>query len=60
MAGSGNVLAGVAGTLLAAGLEAVKAGAMAASLQALTAERHPGPWAPDQLADWFPEVIGAF
>jgi len=58
-AGSGDVLAGVAGTLLAAGLEAVKAGAMAASLQALTAERHPGPWAPDQLADWFPEVIGA-
>jgi len=59
-AGSGDVLAGVAGTLLAAGFDAVEAGAMAASLQAVTATYHPGPWAPDQLADWFPEVIGAF
>jgi len=59
-AGSGDVLAGVAGTLLAAGVDAVEAGAMAASLQAMTAAKHLGPWAPDQLADWFPEVIGSF
>ena len=59
-AGSGDVLAGIAGTLLAAGVEAVEAGAMAASLQALTAIKHPGPWSPDQLAGWFPEVIGSF
>jgi len=59
-AGSGDVLAGVAGALLAAGLGAPLAGALAASLRALTAERHPGPWAPDQLADHFPETIAAF
>jgi len=56
-AGSGDVLAGVAGTLLAAGLELPVAGVLAASLQALTAERHPGPWAPDQLADFFPAEV---
>jgi len=59
-AGSGDVLAGVAGTLLAAGLDAPKAGAMAASLQALAATNHPGPWAPDQLADHFPATIATF
>ena len=57
-AGSGDVLAGVAATLLAAGLEAGRAGAVAASLQALAASKNPGPWAPDQLADLFPAVIG--
>jgi len=56
-AGSGDVLAGVAGTLLAAGLDAASSGAMAASLQALAASQNPGPWAPDQLADRFPDVI---
>ena len=56
-AGSGDVLAGVAGTLLAAGLDSGEAGALAASLQALAASRHPGPWAPDQLADMFPSVV---
>ena len=85
-AGSGDVLAGAAGALLAAlmkrlpggavsdpsagasrddatgvaaqaGLVAAQAGLMAASLQALTASRHLGPWAPDQLADWFPETV---
>lgn len=56
-AGSGDVLAGLAGMLLAAGLSNLDAGAAAASLQALTATRHPGPWAPDHLADWFPETI---
>ncbi|WP_022910731.1 bifunctional ADP-dependent NAD(P)H-hydrate dehydratase/NAD(P)H-hydrate epimerase [Aestuariimicrobium kwangyangense] len=56
-AGSGDVLAGVCGTLLAAGLTPLWAGALAASLQALTAEDHPGPWPPDRLAQWFPETI---
>ena len=59
-AGSGDVLAGVAATLLAAGLDAPIAGAAAASLQALTATNHPGPWAPDQLADHFPGTIATF
>ena len=59
-AGSGDVLAGVAATLLAAGMEAGRAGAAAASLQALAASQNPGPWAPDQLADMFPSVIGRF
>ena len=58
-AGSGDVLAGVCGTLLAAGVSAGWAGLLGASLQALTACRHPGPWSPDQLAGFFPEIIGA-
>jgi len=57
-AGSGDVLAGAAGMFLASGADAVMAGTMAASLQALTAVNHPGTWSPDQLADWFPETIG--
>jgi len=56
-AGSGDVLAGVAGALLAAGIEASLAGALAASLQAVTATEHPGPFAPDQLADMFPASV---
>jgi len=56
-AGSGDVLAGVVGTLLAAGLSAVQAAVGAASLQALAAAQHPGPWSPDQLADHFPQTI---
>ncbi|HMR48372.1 MAG TPA: NAD(P)H-hydrate epimerase [Arachnia sp.] len=58
-AGSGDVLAGAAGALLAAGLEPWRAGVLAASLQAMTARRHPGPLAPDALAARFPSVIGA-
>lgn len=58
-AGSGDVLAGVCGTLLAAGLPAWQAGAMGASLQALAAEWHPGPHPPDKLAEQFPMVIQA-
>ncbi|MDF1488262.1 NAD(P)H-hydrate epimerase [Tessaracoccus caeni] len=57
-AGSGDVLAGAAGSLLAAGLEPWKAGVLAASLQAMTARRHPGPLTPDALAAHFPSVIG--
>lgn len=56
-AGSGDILAGVCGTLLAAGLGAERAAVLAASLQAITASRHPGPQPPDVLASFFPDVI---
>ena len=56
-AGSGDVLAGACGTLLAAGLPAGRAGLMAASLQALTASRFSGPYPPDVQASRFPEVV---
>ena len=56
-AGSGDTLAGACGTLLAAGLGADRAAIMAASLQAITASRHPGPHPPDMLASFFPDVI---
>lgn len=57
-AGSGDVLAGAAGSLLAAGVEPWRAGVLAASLQAMTARRHPGPVTPDALAGRFASVIG--
>lgn len=56
-AGSGDVLAGICGTLLAAGLPSWKAGAMAASIQALAAQQHPGPYPPDRLAEFLPTVV---
>ncbi|QCV94478.1 bifunctional ADP-dependent NAD(P)H-hydrate dehydratase/NAD(P)H-hydrate epimerase [Acidipropionibacterium acidipropionici] len=56
-AGSGDVLAGMCGTLLATGMEARDAAVCAASLQALTATLNPGPWSPDQLANRFPSTI---
>lgn len=56
-AGSGDVLAGSAGALLAAGLPASRAGVLAASLQAIAATRSPGPILPDRLARTFPQVI---
>lgn len=59
-AGSGDVLAGVCGTLLAAGLEPHRAALAAASLQAMTASQFPGPYPPDALAEKFPTVIGNF
>lgn len=49
-AGSGDVLAGVAGTLVAAGLPAQRAGALAAGLQTRAASLMPGPRTPDELA----------
>jgi NAD(P)H-hydrate repair Nnr-like enzyme with NAD(P)H-hydrate dehydratase domain len=58
-AGSGDVLAGIAGALLAAGVEAALAGALAASVQALAAAQHPGPLPPDRLAETIPSVIGS-
>ena len=56
-AGSGDVLAGACGTLLAAGLAPWRAGVLAASLQALTASRFPGPFTPETQAARFPEVL---
>lgn len=59
-AGSGDVLAGIAGALLAAGVQAVRAGALAASLQARAASARPGPRPPDDLAAHaLPGVIAA-
>lgn len=58
-AGSGDVLAGAAGSLLSAGLEPWRAGVLAASVQAMAARRYPGPVTPDALAARFPSVIGA-
>lgn len=58
-AGSGDVLAGIAGTLLAAGLPAQRAGALAAWLQARAASEAPGPHTPEEVArDALPRVIG--
>ncbi len=56
-AGSGDVLAGICGTLLAAGLEPIWAGALAASVQALAASKRPGPWPPHEVAKVIPEVL---
>lgn len=56
-AGSGDVLAGVCGALLAAGLPAWRAGVVGASIQAITASRHPGPHPPDELARRIPEAV---
>lgn len=50
-AGSGDVLGGICAALLAAGLPADRAALLAASLQALTARRHPGPLPPHRLAE---------
>ncbi|MDR1767475.1 MAG: bifunctional ADP-dependent NAD(P)H-hydrate dehydratase/NAD(P)H-hydrate epimerase [Propionibacteriaceae bacterium] len=55
--GSGDVLSGVCGTLLATGLPAADAAVMAASLQAMTAAAHLGPLPPQTLASHFPETI---
>ncbi len=56
-AGSGDVLAGIAGTLLAAGQPAFRAGQLAASLQAHTAALNPGPLPPQDLARRLPETL---
>ena len=46
---SGDVLAGIAGALLAAGVDTLRAGALAAGLQAAAASALPGPRTPDEL-----------
>jgi len=56
-AGSGDVLAGICGTLLAAGLPPWRAAALGASVQALAATRKPGPFPPDEVAKAIPVVL---
>lgn len=56
-AGSGDVLAGVCAALLAAGSPAREAALLGASVQALTARAHPGPYPPQQLARLLPGVV---
>jgi hydroxyethylthiazole kinase-like uncharacterized protein yjeF len=56
-AGSGDILAGICGALLAAGLAPVESALAAASVQALTAELYPGPLPPQALAERMAEVV---
>jgi hydroxyethylthiazole kinase-like uncharacterized protein yjeF len=58
-AGSGDLLAGICGTLLAAGHTPCSAALLAGSIQALAAARHLGPYPPQDLARYLPEVIAA-
>ncbi len=58
-AGSGDVLGGLCAAGLAAGLGPATAGWLAASIQALTAARHPGPVPPQELARLIGRVIGS-
>lgn len=58
-AGSGDVLAGVCATLLAAGLPAREAALAAASVQAIAAAEHPGPQPPQELARRLPDLVAA-
>lgn len=57
-AGSGDVLAGIAGTLLAAKVPPLLAGAMAASVQAQAAHLMPGPHPPDEIAHAIADMLG--
>lgn len=59
-AGSGDVLAGMCAALLAAGLPPREAALAAASAQAMTADAHPGPRPPQELARLLPDVIARF
>ena len=56
-AGSGDVLAGICTTMLAAGLDPIEAAICAASIQAMTATAQPGPYPPQDLARMLPETI---
>lgn len=56
-AGSGDTLAGICATLLAAGLDARTAAMAAASVQAITARSHPGPHPPQEIARRLPDTI---
>ena len=58
-AGSGDVLSGVIGALLAAGLTPRHAAVAGASLQAMAATAHPGPRPPQDLAREFPDLIAS-
>lgn len=57
-AGSGDVLAGICATCLAAGLDPESAALAGASVQALAARRSPGPLAPQELAATLPALLG--
>lgn len=57
-AGSGDLLAGICATLLAAGVPASTAAALGASLQAVTAADLPGPVPPHRLAAHVAVVLG--
>jgi hydroxyethylthiazole kinase-like uncharacterized protein yjeF len=57
-AGSGDVLGGMCATLLAAGVPAPEAAALAASLQAVTAASLPGPVPPHELAREAARMLG--
>ena len=58
-AGSGDVLAGICGALLAAGIPTPDAAILAASIQAMTAASVAGPLSPDRIAHQLPVTIGA-
>ncbi len=58
-AGSGDVLAGICGTLLAAGIAADKAACLAASIQAMTASAADAPLSADRIAHLLPVRICA-
>ena len=57
-AGSGDVLAGMAGTLLAQTHDPELAGLLAAGMQACLSMGHPGPYPPDRMAEFLPRAIG--
>ena len=57
-AGSGDVLAGACGALLAAGLAPFEAALAAASIQAMTAGQYPGPLPPQAIAERMVNVVG--
>ncbi|HEY3408558.1 MAG TPA: NAD(P)H-hydrate dehydratase [Propionicimonas sp.] len=57
-AGSGDVLAGACGALLAAGLAPTHAALAAASIQAMTAGQYPGPLPPQAIAERMVNVVG--
>ncbi|HZA03948.1 MAG TPA: NAD(P)H-hydrate epimerase [Propionibacteriaceae bacterium] len=57
-AGSGDTLGGMCAALAAAGLPVADAAVLAASLQAYTASRHPGPIPPVRLAELAAEELG--
>ena len=57
-AGSGDVLAGMAGTLLAQTHDPERAGLLAAGMQAYLSLSYPGPYPPDRMAEFLPSAIG--
>jgi ADP-dependent NAD(P)H-hydrate dehydratase / NAD(P)H-hydrate epimerase len=57
-AGSGDVLGGVCAALLAADVDAQRAGQLGASVQAVAAAEHPGVLAPQELARAIGQTLG--